>query len=623
MRKIRAVLSAVLVLTTACMVLLSGKHAYAAADKARQAIDALGIMETAVKKEEDKDRVSRARFAQMLVNMSSLKDWESTGSSISLFKDVPKNHPAAPYIRTAVTSGWMSGYLNGTFKPDQGITLYEAVTGVLKLLGYQSNDFTGNRIDGQMSLYYAKGLDENISRSKTSYMTEKDCINLFYNTLNAVNKEGKIYAETLGYAMKNGELDYLSLIREDTKGPVILNSEWKSKIPFSVSDAYIYLNGKACSLSDLEDYAVLYYSESLLTIWAYDNKVTGSLQSVRPDQLAPQSITVSGKDYELGTNDMSMKFSTLGDIDKGDIITLLLGKENTVVGVLTPEEYDTRITGVVLSTGTHMTENKEGMYTSSSYAVFVDAAGNEYQQDFDQTRISLSEGDLIRVTYEDTMVQVSQVEQQGASFDNAVFGKEADQLGDRKLASNVKILDLKGSRYISVIPERLAGASLHYAPIYYEINDRGEISQLILNDATGDLYEYGIFTGLITQGMSGFATYEYLLHGEKGSFTLDNMYGYAFEKGPAGFEFDQNKLISSIGLSEAPITNIGRSQVQIGEEVYPLDTEYEVYYLKGGEYTLTTLDKVSDQSKYRLTAFYDKTVLAGGRIRIIIAESIS
>ena len=115
---------------------LTQTHA-SAASRASEVINAIGVMDTDKGSNASLSSViTRSRFAQMLVNLSSLKDGISSESNVSLFKDVKKTYWASGYIQTAVNQGWMTGYLNGTFKPTQGITLQEAVYGVLKLLGY-------------------------------------------------------------------------------------------------------------------------------------------------------------------------------------------------------------------------------------------------------------------------------------------------------------------------------------------------------------------------------------------------------------------------------------------------------------------------------------------------------
>jgi len=602
------------------MLPLVTKQVFAETDKAKQVINALGIMNTDQgDNSEGTARVTRDRFAQMLVNLSLQKGIVSKESNVSLFKDVSKKYWAAGYIQTAITRGWMSGYLNGSFKPNKGITLQEAVKAVAQLLGYTSSDFSGNLIGGQTALYVSKNLNKNIDRSKTSYLSVNDCINLLYNTLNATAKDGRVYAETLGYILNsNGELDYMSLINVGIEGPVIVDDNWKLDIPFSTDAAIYYKNGTRSSYYRINDYDVLYYSDSLKTIWAYDEKVTGTLESVNPNQLSPQSITVSGKDYTLQTSEMSIEFSTLGNVKEGDIITLLLGKDRNVVGVLDIDEYNTTITGVVLEIGEHISDDSEG-FIYTKYIIFVDAAGNEYQQDYDEAKMYLTEGNLVRVSYEDGKASISKYELQAKTFGNNTFSSDGSRLGDVSLASNVKILDIMNKQYKDVYPARLAGVIVSASVIYYELDDNGEIAQLILNNVTGDLYQYGIFTGFNVQGDK--AAYGYVIDGVKGSLTSNSLSNFDINIGPKGFVFDEKELTGTFGLSEENVISLGKTSVQVKDAKYPLAEEYDVYYLKNGEYIMTTIDKVSDLSKYELIAYYDGAVSLGGRVRIIVAKS--
>lgn len=622
MRKLNALFIAAIIILSIGMLPLVTKQVYGATDKAKQVINALGIMNTDKGSNSDGTvQVSRARFAQMLVNLSLQKEITSKVSNVSLFKDVSKKHWAGGYIQTAITKGWMSGFLNGTFKPDRGITLQEAVKAVVQLLGYSNSDFLGNLIGGQMALYVSKDLDKNIYRSRTSILTTNDCINLFYNTLKAITKDGKIYAETLGYKMNsNGELDYFSIVNADTKGPVIVDEDWTAEIPFSTADATYYKSGKKSSIAEIDDYDVVYYSKSLQTIWVYDDKVTGTVTSINPNQITPESVTVSGRDYTLATSNMNTEFSSMGTVGVGDVITLLLGKDNTVVGVLNIDEYNTSITGVVLEIGQHLIEDENDGFTSSKYVVFVDSAGNEYQQDYDETKVFLTVGNLVRVTYEDGKASVSNYNLDGIALGNNTFNSEGNMLGNVKLASNIKILDLLDQQYITVYPERLAGVNVSSSVFYYKLNDNGELSQLILKDITGDMNKYGIFTGYNLQ--TGKA-YEYLIDGVKGILSNPSPWNFDNEIGPKGYTTDGKDLTASFKISEGTILSLGKSTVQVADLKISLAEGYDVYYFKNGEYIMTTIDKVSDLSKYNLTAYYDGEISTGGRVRIIVANSKS
>ncbi len=134
--------------------------------------------------------VTRAQFAQMLVNASEYRNITSGHSTVSVFSDVPKENQYASYVRTAVTNGWMSGYLGGVFRPDQHITLQEAARGVLALLGYTNEDFAGDQIGGRMSMFEYLDLNDEIGKKGSDTLTREDCIDLFYNLLKAKPKEG-------------------------------------------------------------------------------------------------------------------------------------------------------------------------------------------------------------------------------------------------------------------------------------------------------------------------------------------------------------------------------------------------------------------------------------------------
>ncbi len=592
---------------------------------AEKVIQALGIMDTDQgNSNSPTQQVTRAQYAQMLVNMSSYKERVSAESNVSLFSDVSKNYWASGYIQTAIEQGWMSGYINGSFKPSQSITLIEAVNGVLKLIGYTNSDFTGNISAAEMALYVSKGLDKNITKTKNQALTRDDCMNLFYNTLNTTDKEGKIYAEVLGYTVDSkGEIDYLSLVNSKLEGPILVNGDWKKEIPFLLGTATFYKDGTLGTLSDILQYDVIYYSESLQSVWAYDNKVTGTIQSILPDRLAPTTVTIGGKEYTLGSNDMFIEFSSFGNVNKGDIVTLILGKDDTVVDVLGIDEYNATITGIVLNEGEHFitNENDEQVYTN--YVTYVDANGNEYEQDYDLTAATFSEGDLIRVQYDNGIASISKYSMGSISFGNNTFSSDASKLGSYDLAANVKILDYYGGSYVKVEPSRVADLTLGDSSVYYyELNSSGDISQLILSNVTGDMYDYGLLTGITGQSGSDSMNYDYNIGGTAGTVIGDF---YNIEEGPKGFLFDDDdstQLEDLVDLTGIKVQSIGTATVQDSTQKYQLADEVAVFYYNAGKYNFVTLSDVSDLKKYELTAYYDKSTSLGGRVRVIIAKNI-
>lgn len=165
--------------------------------------------------------VTRAEFVKMMVAASPYKDSVGDGYGASLFKDVKSGHWASGYIKLAVEQEWVTGYVDGTFRPDNTITLEEGCTALLRLLGYGSDSLTGSYPTAQLSKAKAVGLLDNLSLSQGETLTRQDCVSLFYNLLTAENSAGTVYGTTLGYTVTNGEVDYSDLVAAGTKGPFV------------------------------------------------------------------------------------------------------------------------------------------------------------------------------------------------------------------------------------------------------------------------------------------------------------------------------------------------------------------------------------------------------------------
>ena len=67
--------------------------------------------------------VTRAEFAVMATKFANL-DYEGG----NIFEDVPAGHWAYSYINAAANAGWVKGYPDGSFRPDEPISRAEVVT---------------------------------------------------------------------------------------------------------------------------------------------------------------------------------------------------------------------------------------------------------------------------------------------------------------------------------------------------------------------------------------------------------------------------------------------------------------------------------------------------------------
>ena len=84
----------------------------------------------------------------MMTAASSYKDTVGSGYGVSLFKDVKSSHWASEYIRLVVEQNWMTGYTDGTFRPGRTITLEEACTALLRLLGQYREEMRRDYVTG-------------------------------------------------------------------------------------------------------------------------------------------------------------------------------------------------------------------------------------------------------------------------------------------------------------------------------------------------------------------------------------------------------------------------------------------------------------------------------------------
>lgn len=90
------------------------------------------------------ETVTRAEAAKMIVtaleNLGSLEKYQGTtssGTSKELFTDVNSKHWAYTYIQEAVANDVVEGYDDGTFRPDDNVTLGQLMTMLVSGTGYK------------------------------------------------------------------------------------------------------------------------------------------------------------------------------------------------------------------------------------------------------------------------------------------------------------------------------------------------------------------------------------------------------------------------------------------------------------------------------------------------------
>jgi len=430
--------------------------------------------------------VTRGAFARMLTSYSTYRESVSSQGAVgTLYTDLPGSSAWAPYVRIAVQQGWMNGYTDGSFRPNNAVTLEEACTAVLKLMGYKMTDLSGAFPNAQLNKAGELGLRAGLDRRQGEAMNYEDCAVLLYNALTANNASGSAYGTTLGFTVSNGQVDGSTILLSSLEGPFVASES--TVLPFV--PASVYRNDKVSGSAELNKYDVYYYSESLKTLWVYTRRAAGRITEVSPSASAPASITVAGTSYTLGSTAIASQVSSLNGGGVGQVVTLLLGMNNVAAGIITGEEADEVFYGVVQSSARNLIDEDNSADVLQTVKVLcTDGLAREVNVD---KSLNFPAGWLVEVRVSPEGESVEKIDERSVS---GTVNENATALGDMALADDVQILDTStGGVAGTVRPSRLSGVNLKASDVrYYTTNPQGQIDKLILNDVTGDLWSYGV-----------------------------------------------------------------------------------------------------------------------------------
>ncbi|MBQ7986707.1 MAG: S-layer homology domain-containing protein, partial [Clostridia bacterium] len=424
------------------------------------------------------NNISRAEFTKVVVCMMDKEREAKSLSSLPAFSDIERGYWASAYISYATRQDILSGYADGTFGPNKNISFAEALTILLRTIGYKEADvgyfWPNNYIDAAASMGISAGLNyapgDAITRGDAAILTDRTLFAKPSNSLEGASGK-ETYLETIGYTVledalildndtSNNNISVLSgnlklgsaatyvgrtqikvsagevynhvVIDKDgylaaVNGYAETSDETKSEIgtvtrltgntieytgsngqkgtykanddftvyynsnkmtfanaknyitggteitffgkdyglwnvavlggaddidPVLASRSYtdddvalegmtinkenliVYRDGGRATLGDIEMYDAVYYNQKTNTMEVYSKKVTGVYYDAKPSKAYVESVTVGGKDYEIGYAGATSRLdASLGAFEIGDKITLILGKNDEIVFV--------------------------------------------------------------------------------------------------------------------------------------------------------------------------------------------------------------------------------------------------------------------------------------------------
>ena len=459
--------------------------------------------------------LNRAQFCKMAVYAMDGSEELGRYSTVTVFPDVKPSHWASAYINMAAKKGIISGFADGKFKPSQTVTAGQAVTILMRGLGYKDEDMGGVWPQSHMAEAQTNGLLKSTGiTSAYAGLTRAQAAKLFFNLFEAKSKGDALFKYSVGEevyltavdggkgTMTAGGKSYTmahpvastSLI--GSKGKVVLNSagEILTFLPITGSNGVsnaaviigangsalgldslagsnsytIYKNGSPASVKELKKYDVATYASATNAVIVCDTKVSVYYEDCTPSPSNPTTVTVLGG-TEL--NVLPTAVESLSQFKPGQQMTLLLTVDGQVAGAVDPNTSGAR---------------------SNALAV-VDGSG---------TMQLICGNTLVKIAgsgsgYENSVVNISSTKSgnTGKLSLRAASGKisgdldvRAKTLGGKKLADNVLVFD--GGKQVALA--ELSQSGIRSGSIAYaRTNWAGEVDLIVINNSLSDNEIYG------------------------------------------------------------------------------------------------------------------------------------
>ena len=464
--------------------------------------------------------LTRAEFCKMVVVLMGKGSDAMRYKTVTIFPDVRATHWAAGYINLAVRQSepkLLAGLPDGTFQPDSYITYGQAVTILMRVLGFADKDSGGIWPDGYINLAKSTGVSAGVNLTGSANITRAQAAQLFVNVL-STGKDGKGYTpagctkgdkEVTLVSMNgdklriSGEKDPKTLVRPSSssalnglKGYLLTNSDGKvvtfvpktssttgaavsnaavilpadkstsgiSALTDGRTDYTVYRNGVLSSVSALRKNDVVTYDAVSNTVYACDTRVTVYYESCEPSPSAPVSIKVlRGTSFDV----LPTAQQSLSKFKPGKTMTILLTSDGAVAGAV-ENDYSARGNAIGIVSGSKV------QLLCGSTTIDLSLTGMTVDSKLDGKLVSISSSSKTSVgLYAKTG---------GVSGDLNV---REGTLGSKKLASGVMLFDDGVLKNLSDLTDVTVPQSrISYA----RTNASGEIDLIALSSTSGEKY---------------------------------------------------------------------------------------------------------------------------------------
>ena len=229
--------------------------------------------------------ITRAEFTKIVVCMMDKESEAKSSAGLTGFFDVDIASWHTHYIRYAVSRDILSGYADGSFRPDSTITVSEAVTILLRTLGYNEDEvgyfWPNNYMSAANSLGLLSGMDLSadtpVTRSTAAVLVDRAIFAKPSASLSA-----DTYLETTGYTVlkdslvlsNNSDSDSVTILSGNLKQNNASSYLKRTQLSLNSGDIYNFaVIDKKGYLTTVREYTA---GENLASVSGSVNKLTGN-----------------------------------------------------------------------------------------------------------------------------------------------------------------------------------------------------------------------------------------------------------------------------------------------------------------------------------------------------------
>ena len=174
------------------------------------------------------DGILRSEFAKVTVYLAGLSELAEGSQGKTRFPDVVENHWGTGFINVAADQGYVIGDDTGTFRPDDHITYAEAITVLVRILGYEpSAEASGGYPTGYNVTAGQIGLLKNgVTITGNDAATTRGSVALMANNSLSIKMMERVsYGSTENYEVVDKTILKERLDVEKMYGQVVANSD--------------------------------------------------------------------------------------------------------------------------------------------------------------------------------------------------------------------------------------------------------------------------------------------------------------------------------------------------------------------------------------------------------------